>query len=822
MVGGGPKDGSGGGRGRAARRCPNPNLYPLRRLAVSAAAAPAASDLSRGPVLVGDLYPGVASSNPAGLTVVGDALFFVANGPPPTASGDLVSFGLSPSLATRVALPLQAARRELWIFRQKMTNPVPLTFFDKNFTYDENGQGYTLPAELTACGPDIGWGAGIVPPPRNSAGDAGWPMGNASDALYFTAAKGSGVRTLWRAAPAPPRAGGAGAAGEWLVEPLPHPSASTPAGLGCIRGVLLFHALALAGPSGGRGPWALDTASGRVVALGDLAGGNGESFASTADVPGWTALPDSRGGASVFFAAQTDDVGVELFSLENWLPRAWPPPTVTLYCDVYPGSRGSLPSDFIVYSGALWFAATLPGVGRELAVLDTVARRVTLAANLDSLGDVIGLGPTTSPAAFAAAVALRDVAAAAALAADATADGSSNPTALSVFDGRLLFSADDGAGGRGRELWALQAAPGLSSMTRDPASACAGRSGAWVALSAEACAYRLMAADSAVGDSFGAAVSVDRGTRFGSAGGFDVAYARARVLGQAWVGVGVGEGEGVGQEDDDSVWTRLSSRGGGGATLSAGGAGGAVGLEDGDAFGSAPPGQRFSDGVMLGRPSTGTILVGAPGMGGGAGGAYIFQVKTTTTGGVPGAGGDGDGWTQAAKLIDSAGVSGDVAGTAVAIDDGLAVVGVPFAAGLTGPTPTGPRTLIEHGKVMTWRRARLPLPSGMYQWNVNPGVSLPTAPLALPASSHLGASVAVFGNVIVAGAPGANADVGTAALWVWTPSGGWGIPRLLAPSDSGGAPLSVLSANYGCAVAASFGIVVVASCGTAAGGGGLF
>jgi len=139
---------------------------------------------------------------------------------------------------------------------------------------------------------------------------------------------------------------------------------------------------------------------------------------------------------------------------------------------------------------------------------------------------------------------------------------------------------------------------------------------------------------------------------------------------------------------------------------------------------TAVAGDRF--GAALDGGGT-TLVVGAPGQGG-TGAVYVY-VR------------DGDAWVLEAELHAAGGASGDELGAAVALDGDTLVAGAPGRAGGAGATYVftraggswSPRAaLVPDGAAPGWRS---------------------------------GAAVDVAGDLVVVGAPGANADAGVAVAF---------------------------------------------------------
>lgn len=151
---------------------------------------------------------------------------------------------------------------------------------------------------------------------------------------------------------------------------------------------------------------------------------------------------------------------------------------------------------------------------------------------------------------------------------------------------------------------------------------------------------------------------------------------------------------------------------------------------------------RFGSSLLL---EGGTLAVGAPG----AGVVVFFERQ-----------GGGDAWVETARLASPEG-GGDGFGTALAVGPDELWVGAPSGAE-------------ARGTVHRYRRE-----GGSAAWRPAAG-----GPLTGPTEdSDFGESVALGERVAVVGSPGADGDVGRAAVFPRRPDGRWGEPVWLRPGE---------------------------------------
>jgi len=124
----------------------------------------------------------------------------------------------------------------------------------------------------------------------------------------------------------------------------------------------------------------------------------------------------------VYFTAITNAEGRELWVTDGTVAGT------QMIIDLYSGSTGSNPTGLTVFNNALYFAASHPTLGREIFKMST-AETVTSLKNI------------------------------------APSSGSSNPSNMFVFNGALYFSADDNT--NGIELWSSTGFSSTTNMLKD-------------------------------------------------------------------------------------------------------------------------------------------------------------------------------------------------------------------------------------------------------------------------------------------------------------------------------------------------------------------
>jgi len=174
-------------------------------------------------------------------------------------------------------------------------------------------------------------------------------------------------------------------------------------------------------------------------------------------------------GDLYFRAAHFDTVGIELGRYDGSTQHA---------IDLWPGPGTSLPQQFAEYRGGLYFSAgTVAGDGGELTRLDADKMGATRVANINQVSG----GSSPAHAAvyddalyFSAYDGVHGTelwryrpgdSPEARLVADLQGPGqyvSGGPAGMTVFDGKLYFSADDGV--HGAELWRYNSATGVAEL----------------------------------------------------------------------------------------------------------------------------------------------------------------------------------------------------------------------------------------------------------------------------------------------------------------------------------------------------------------------
>ena len=205
-----------------------------------------------------------------------------------------------------------------------------------------------------------------------------------------------------------------------------------------------------------------------------------ESFDSIAAPADALLGPAVEFGASAYFF--TRDSGVPIARAELWKSDGTPAGTVPTGVSFSVPTPDDVPASLTVMGGRLLFAATDERLGRELWVSDGTPEGTAPASDFAAPSARPGAMIVVGQQAF---FALDDAATGrelwrtdgtpggTRLVADIRPDGSSNPTLLTPFAGRLFFVADDGT--HGAETWSTDGTPGGTSLLADvrPAAASA-------------------------------------------------------------------------------------------------------------------------------------------------------------------------------------------------------------------------------------------------------------------------------------------------------------------------------------------------------------
>jgi len=361
------------------------------------------------PALVADLNLGAGSSSPQDLTVIGDKLYFTANYNDGTDSAGRELFALDPAGGAPVLIDVNTGTGS--------SNPAQLTEFDGKIYFAADGvddNGDSVGRELYVLDPttneatlvaDLQVGTGSSSPQEFTVVDG---------KLYFTAIANDGTpegnvgNELYVIDPT------VGPAPTLVADLKTGSGSSSPSFLTALGDKLYFGA---SGPDGNE-LYVIDPAVGPDPVLAADLSVSGSSF------PSDLMVLDGR----LYFTAEGDDgtnsTGIELYVVDPDTGQ------VDLVPEAYAGDGSSSPSQITAFNGKVYFTAdgnnpTDGDVGRELYVYDPIAKTTTLVADLNiaqvSSGSI-------------------DKIAAAAIAAPSTS-ASSNPTALTVVDGKLYFTA---------------------------------------------------------------------------------------------------------------------------------------------------------------------------------------------------------------------------------------------------------------------------------------------------------------------------------------------------------------------------------------------
>jgi ELWxxDGT repeat protein len=382
-----------------------------------------------GTVMVEDIDPGSAGSNPSGLTNVNGTLFFQANDgvhgaelwrSDGTAAGTRMVKDIDPGSAGSNPSGLTNVNGTLFF---SATNGVKGTEL-----WRSNGT-----AAGTAMVKDILPGAGDSFPSN---------LTNVNGTLFFAANNGVKGEELWRS--------NGTAAGTLMVKDIaPGSNSSVPTNLTNVSGVLFFEATDGVAAHGVRQLWRSNgTAAGTVLV---------KDIDPTNTLPELMFFAVNANGTLFFNAANRDS------NFELW--RATPTSGAVLVKEIAPGLTGSYPEYLTNVSGTLFFTANDATHGRELWRSNGSAAGTELVKDIrrGSGSSYPGYLTNVSGVLFFSAddgVHGREVwrsngtAAGTALVSDIAAGArSSYPSGLSNVNGTLFFAANDGV--HGIEPWAL-------------------------------------------------------------------------------------------------------------------------------------------------------------------------------------------------------------------------------------------------------------------------------------------------------------------------------------------------------------------------------
>jgi len=375
-----------------------------------------------GTILTKDIVTGRAGSNPAELTDVNGTLYFIANGHElwksnGTAEGTILVSTIpviagEPGPANLVNVngalffTTSATITQIVNFK-RVTVEVGVELWKSNGT-----------AQGTGLVSDINPGAASSSPAN---------LTNVNGTLYFSADDGTNGRELWRS-------NGTSTGTQMVLDINPLAGSSSPGQLTSINGSCYFSA---DDGSNGRELWrsTVIQVNGQLRDLTqivkDIFPGSSLNLQRTPN----SSAPSNFTlvGNQIFFAA-TDDNGRELWKTDGTSAGT------VMVKDIFSGSRFSIPNSsspdhFVTMNGFLYFTAA------GLTQNGTVATGVELwRSNGTSAGTQL----------------MRDLVA---------GSGSSRPDSLTVFNGRIYFTADDGV--HGRELWVSDGNLGSANLVAD-------------------------------------------------------------------------------------------------------------------------------------------------------------------------------------------------------------------------------------------------------------------------------------------------------------------------------------------------------------------
>lgn len=380
--------------------------------------------------LVRDIVPGTGPSSPRNFAMAGGRAFFVATTP---AEGAELWVTNGTGAGTRLVADVMAG--------EVSSNPTSLTAL---------GASTLVFVATDASGTHL-WTTSTGTLATNLLTDV--PTDPADllvfrDRLYFSAV-GTGGRELWAS-------DGTGSGTAPLGTPAAASEPSSPTPLGA---TLYF----LAGPPAARDVWGYDTLSSGFTRL---TGTNGRPSGATG-----LAVAGGRLVASLACVAASGCTGTaagrELYA---WTGSAW-----ELLADISGGAFGSDPSMLTSVGDLLYFGATSTGAatlwrtdgtptgtvqirpGLGVTEIAAFSGRAIFAGDDAPTGGLDGPEPWITDADGSDhAMEVRNI---------RGNVGSSSPASLTVWNGRLYFSADDGASGR--ELWSVDPISSIASIVTD-------------------------------------------------------------------------------------------------------------------------------------------------------------------------------------------------------------------------------------------------------------------------------------------------------------------------------------------------------------------
>lgn len=436
------------------------------------------------PVMVKDIAPGIASSNPEQLTALGGLLYFSAEAPDTgrelwrsdgTEAGTVMVTDLAPGAASSDPSSLTPFDGGLLFAATTPSTGNELWFSDgseagTHLVADiEPGGDSSNPHDLLADGGTVyfaayrdGYGVELWRSDGTSAGTQmvrdiapgggdsdPRPLGVHAGIVYLAASQPDTGSELWRS--------DGTAAGTTLVADLnAGPEDSSPMAFADLFGKFLFTAN---GTSDGREPWASD---GTAAGTRELA--NTDTGAESSR-PGELV----RAAGKVFFEAHTPGSGWEL-----WVSDGTGAGTA-LTRDIRPGSASSFPSDLVPFEDGVLFAADDGSSGNELWFSDGTeagTRRVSdilpgvgssNPGSLTPLGGAVYFSALAAPG--GAATLWRTDGTTAGTAQVVPGDYPADPGHFVTLNGSLYFSGTDPD--HGSELWQSDGTAGGTSVFLD-------------------------------------------------------------------------------------------------------------------------------------------------------------------------------------------------------------------------------------------------------------------------------------------------------------------------------------------------------------------